>query len=221
MNEADTGYYPDTFIEPGLGAMTPKSWFGSGSWGHSLTPLSSGRTANWIILWGFIRIFRILRRSAVVLFAIWACLLSLLSCSPIGSKEPSACNQGFIKPDGQQSVTVFFGTNRLDMQENAAVPIFGVARATKVTYGKVAIDFPPDGERRIGAVDSLRVSGIERLSEDAFWAALSDAARAQRIRFGSSQDLVFVHGYNESFERTAIRAAQIVRWTPSAGQKPG
>ena len=58
-----------------------------------------------------------------------------------------------------------------------------------------------------GVDDRLKLTFIEALEETAYWAGMRDALSA--LPPGRSDILVFLHGYNVSFEEAALRAAQI------------
>jgi esterase/lipase superfamily enzyme len=58
-----------------------------------------------------------------------------------------------------------------------------------------------------GVDDRLRLTAIEVLSDALFWSGLQRAMAACPL--GERDIIVFVHGYNVSFEMAALRAAQI------------
>jgi esterase/lipase superfamily enzyme len=55
--------------------------------------------------------------------------------------------------------------------------------------------------------DRLSVLAMHSLSEDAYWRSLQKAL--QTLAVGAGDAVVFIHGYNVSFEEAAIRAAQL------------
>jgi len=155
---------------------------------------------------------RICRSTGFAAFPICSCLLVLLllSCSGVGPKDFPNCELSAVGSDGRPRITVFFSTNRLPAGQIATDPTFGVERANEITYGKAVVSLPSNDEREFGRIVGFRILTTELFQEDsAFADALRAAARAQQARFGTSQDLVFVHGYNESFERVVFRVAQM------------
>jgi esterase/lipase superfamily enzyme len=118
---------------------------------------------------------------------------------------------------------VWFGTNR---KPNANHSGFGVERHDRVTLGRVEVLVPE--AHRLGETgssiwqkllrldlrdDKLRIQRLERQMRDAFYAEIQAAVLAAREGDDesnrASQALVFLHGFNVSFEEAAIRAAQI------------
>ncbi|MGH7117087.1 MAG: alpha/beta hydrolase [Stellaceae bacterium] len=74
--------------------------------------------------------------------------------------------------------------------------------------------------------DRLRLLAVEEVQREAYWAALASWLGA--VDASERHALVFVHGYNVTFEAAALRAAQIgfdlsVRgqWRFSAGRRAG
>ena len=112
---------------------------------------------------------------------------------------------------------VWFGTNREPLGDG-----FGNKRAGKTTLG-VAEVYVPEAHR-LGEVgtswwtklrrldlrdDTLRVQQIRTLAETDFFKDVAAAVKAARNPDGPSQALVFIHGFNVSFEEAAVRAAQL------------
>lgn len=128
-------------------------------------------------------------------------------------------------PPDETLVRVFYGTDRVNVA-TAAAPRFSGARARRLSLGTVVVRIPR--HHQIGRIErpwSLGLLGltlieraedperhftilkIEGSDEAAFVEALSrtvSAARAYR-----KQALVFVHGFNVSFDAAAFRTAQI------------
>jgi esterase/lipase superfamily enzyme len=117
---------------------------------------------------------------------------------------------------------VWFGTNRKPKDRKDAACGFSGARARKTTLGSVDVWVPEAhrfGEtgtsfftrlwRRDLRDDHLRVRGILHKDAEVFWAELKTAMRDAAERGDAPDALVFIHGYNTSFEDAAIRAAQI------------
>ena len=114
---------------------------------------------------------------------------------------------------------VWFGTNR---KPNAAATGFTGQRHDRVTRGRVDVLVPE--AHRFGETgssfwqklrrwdlrdDTLRVQRVEQRERDAFLAEIHAAMQTVRESGESPHALVFLHGFNVTFEEAAIRAAQI------------
>ena len=114
---------------------------------------------------------------------------------------------------------VWFGTNR---KPNATATGFTGQRHDRVTRGRVDV-FVPEAHRfgETGSSfwqklrrwdlrdDTLRVQRVEQRERDAFLAEIHAAMQTVRESGESPHALVFLHGFNVTFEEAAIRAAQI------------
>ena len=114
---------------------------------------------------------------------------------------------------------VWFGTNR---KPNARGDGFTGERHDRVSLGRVEV-FVPEAHRfgEIGSSlmtrlwrfdlrdDRLRVQQVETREREAFFAEIQQAMQAARDGGDQPHALVFLHGFNVSFEEAAIRAAQI------------
>jgi esterase/lipase superfamily enzyme len=113
---------------------------------------------------------------------------------------------------------VWFGTNRKPLPGAG----FGPERAGKTTLGMAEVYVPE--AHRFGEVgtswwtklrrldlrdDTLRVQRIRTLGETDFFTEVSNAVKEARDPDGPPQALVFIHGFNVSFEEAAVRAAQL------------
>lgn len=114
---------------------------------------------------------------------------------------------------------VWFGTNRELAASGAS---FTNERHTATTLGRVLVHIPDAhraGEtggslwkrlRRLDLRDDrLRVHRIDPRDRSAFFAELNAAMQEVRDDGNLPHALLFLHGYNNSFEEAAIRAAQI------------
>ncbi len=116
-------------------------------------------------------------------------------------------------------VDVFFATDRKATGATAPAEIFGGVRGDgKLAYGRCRVSIP--GRHRIGRLEKpslwrfeLRqdpekhvvLLAVERQEHDRFFADL-----AARVRAGERREmLLFVHGFNVTFEDAARRTAQI------------
>lgn len=115
------------------------------------------------------------------------------------------------------SFDVWFGTNRVWQVDS-----FGAKRADHATLGRVSVWIPKG--HRFGEVgssllrklarwdlsdDRLVVDRITPLDRDTFWSGVGAHSDKVRKSVGQTHALIFIHGYNVSFESAAIRAAQI------------
>jgi esterase/lipase superfamily enzyme len=120
-------------------------------------------------------------------------------------------------PDEEKGVDypVWFATNR----KPAAGGGFGGERSNTVTRGRAVVHVPKAhrfGEtgsgfftRLVRGDDRLRVKEIAAQAMDVFYAGVREAIEVAREAGDEPQALVFLHGYNVSFQDAAIRAAQI------------
>lgn len=119
---------------------------------------------------------------------------------------------------GDRVQPVWFGTNRSPLPEGG----FGTARHGHTTLGRVLVHVPE--AHRFGSAgssfwqrlrrfdlrdDRLRVQAVEPRTSEAFYAELQAEMQAARDAGEAPQALVFLHGFNVSFEEAAIRAAQL------------
>ena len=113
---------------------------------------------------------------------------------------------------------VWYATNRKLNDPSNIEKGFSSERDTTVHYGKCEVAIPRS--HRFGSVgswfitrwrrlndDRLRIVGKQQLDTTAFWEELSQTLL--NWDEGERQGLIFLHGYNTSFEEAAIRAAQI------------
>ncbi|HEX6374895.1 MAG TPA: alpha/beta hydrolase, partial [Allosphingosinicella sp.] len=112
--------------------------------------------------------------------------------------------------------TVWYGTNRRPIDPADPSRGYSGRRDRMVHYGTCRV-FIPDSHK-IGSIgsgwwkrlisrkdDRLKLRSIDELATSQFWEQLSARIRKSRKRTG----IVFIHGYNVSFEEAALRAAQI------------
>ena len=116
---------------------------------------------------------------------------------------------------------VWFGTNR---KPNARGDGFTGERHDCVSLGRVEV-FVPEAHRfgEIGSSfmtrlwrfdprdDRLRVQQVETREREAFFAEIQQAMQAARDGGDQPHALVFLHGFNVSFEEAAIRGADWLR----------
>ncbi len=126
----------------------------------------------------------------------------------VGEKEP-----GWIYP-------VFFGTNRTPLGTHPKITGFGSARARFVSYGRYDVWIP--ATHRFGETgtpwwrrwlrlqfddDHLRVHKRSFFGQTEFWCVLR--SEMEKATDEQPHALVYLHGYNVTFQDAAIRAAQM------------
>lgn len=131
--------------------------------------------------------------------------------APQAPPPPSAA-----APSPGDVVTLWYGTNRAPSQPFEPAKPYTVERGSRLSFGTADVWVPSN--RRRGSLGSLwggwmgsdapvRFLAAQALEEDRFWQRLVADLRSQ------SQDgkvvLVFIHGYNNSFEDAAVRTAQL------------
>lgn len=124
--------------------------------------------------------------------------------------ERGGASQGEVYP-------VWFGTNRQREGEG-----FGCTRSMQTTLGRALVYVPE--AHRFGETgnafwrrllrfdlrdDRLRLQATETRERGAFFDELNATMRAAREAGETPHALVFLHGYNVSFEEAAIRSAQL------------
>ncbi len=117
----------------------------------------------------------------------------------------------------QRIYDVWFGTNRAPVMENGVLKGFSGQTTDDVTLGrcgviiprthKIGVGKPPWWRRVVFGERPLSVQSVASLESGAFWADV----RARLVHDGAEADdaIVFLHGYNVSFEDAAVCAAQI------------
>lgn len=110
---------------------------------------------------------------------------------------------------------VWFGTDRLLVERKGVLTGFSGHRANTVTYGHCDVTIPkthrvgltgsPWWRRILHGDDRLRVAGLNAMERDRFW----EDVRRQLADKDPRDAIVFIHGYNVSFEEAALQTAQI------------
>lgn len=120
---------------------------------------------------------------------------------------------------GPRSYRVWFGTNRALIDEEDHSKGFGIERGKTVSYGYCDVSVPKNhttgsiGESwwkrwpRFKADNKLKVRARNVLKGEEYWRCLRDLY----ANLGSDENnlLIFIHGYNVTFDDAAIRAAQL------------
>ena len=113
---------------------------------------------------------------------------------------------------------VWFGTNRMSIHSDVFGEVFSSRRADHTRYGHCDVHVP--ASHSIGSIgssvlrrlikrtdDRLTLRRIAQTEAGEVWRGLK--AQLESVESGKRHAVVFIHGYNVSFEDAAIRAAQI------------
>ncbi|MGC2778699.1 MAG: alpha/beta hydrolase [Bradyrhizobium sp.] len=114
--------------------------------------------------------------------------------------------------------TVWFGTSRQPNDASDYRKGFSGKRDTQIHFGFCNVFVPEShligstGSRwwkRLlkGVDDRLKLTNIKGLKESKFWEGVK--SELQRLRISDREAVIFIHGYNVSFEDAALRAAQL------------
>ena len=123
---------------------------------------------------------------------------------------------GEVEPPKVNEYRVWYGTNR--RAADAGTQVFENRRGDTISYGYCDVYIPKS--HKIGSIgssllkrlvtftdDRLKLLCTRPVSKDGFWALVrAQIATAQASR---RHAVVFIHGYNVTFEQAALRAAQI------------
>ena len=114
--------------------------------------------------------------------------------------------------------TVWFGTDRRRIDRNGSCVGFSAERSSTIHYGWCRVAIPES--HRIGSTgspwwrrlltltdDRLKLLGVVQLPETEYWAQIATLLRRGPVL--EREAVVFLHGYNVSFEQAALRAAQM------------
>ena len=123
-----------------------------------------------------------------------------------------------LRRDAIREVSIFFATNRNKI-DNASTIAFGGERAEDLTVGYANVWIPEQSAQpataphassnpdETTAMTRLVVKNITLMKEDALVQAIAPQLR-NSVRY-RGQALIFVHGFNVSFDNALCRAAQI------------
>jgi esterase/lipase superfamily enzyme len=131
--------------------------------------------------------------------------LNLAGCSTFPVADRTHCNLPLAN-NLQPVITVYYATNRM-LVENDGILSFSHGRSDNLRFGKAIVVLPADGARSVGSISGIRIERVTATTDRTnFTELLKSAQQSGRRR----DTLVYVHGYNNSFERSIIRAAQFV-----------
>jgi len=136
--------------------------------------------------------------------------------TPIVMNDPGAPSTSRPAPQANE-YRVWFGTNR-ELVGGDANPSFSGRRGKIVTYGHCDVYVPEShkiGELGSNFIDRLVNRTDDRLKlrrtcplqADSFWLLLR--SQLEEVPLDRRHAVVFIHGYNVSFDGAALRAAQI------------
>lgn len=113
---------------------------------------------------------------------------------------------------------VWYGTDRRPIHEKGVVTGYSNIRDSNIHYGFCNVFIPKS--HKIGSIgsslfkrlitltdDRLKIIQLAEIPKNTFWLAVESHLRAHDP--GTRSAIIFVHGYNVSFEEAALRAAQI------------
>lgn len=122
------------------------------------------------------------------------------------------------QPQDQAEYQVWYGTSRRPNDAGDSSKGYSGKRDSKIHYGSCTVYIPKS--HKIGSLgsswwkrlltltdDRLKLLRIQETDEDAFWRAV--AARLEAAALDDRDAVIFIHGYNVTFEDAALRAAQI------------
>ena len=125
-----------------------------------------------------------------------------------------------VKNEEGQTCTVFYGTNREPNDINDLSKGYGNDRANKLHLGSCTVNVPYDRKKgeltgtlwqKIKYFDAsygdVELQTLKAYEADDFWKTISTLLKT--LEPEEQQALVFIHGFNTSFEAAAIRATQI------------
>lgn len=138
-----------------------------------------------------------------------AIMLTLASCATSVPPAPS--------PPAAFTIPIFYATNRNDTGAATLIERFG-AEPSALSYGRVEIGIPAD--HRIGTIETTSSWNIVASDADESDfaigpvtslapSALLTALDAEVAKTGYAPILVFIHGFNNGFEGTLRRTAQL------------
>lgn len=119
-------------------------------------------------------------------------------------------------PQSDAEVRVWYATTRRPLDPGNPSAGYGAERDECVHYGQCRVFVPrwhltgslgsPWWKRLLTMTDDrLRLLAIERVAEQAFWTGVSEHLAGCALE--DRDALVFIHGFNVSFEQAALRAA--------------
>jgi esterase/lipase superfamily enzyme len=136
----------------------------------------------------------------------------------VARSRSQGAKEALRNPYDNAHYTGWFGTNRKPNDSESLQLGFSKSRDTKSTMAIAESSFPSPirsvrpvrrgGNDCGGGIDDrLKLIEIKRMVADDYWSAIS--SRLAKLETSERDAVIFVHGYNVSFENAAVRAAQI------------
>jgi esterase/lipase superfamily enzyme len=133
-------------------------------------------------------------------------------------KPPAPLSKPTEQTRKDLNYTLWYGTNRQPNDPQDIAKGFSGNRDKRVHHGVCKIYVPESHKigstgsawwKRLitGVDDRLKLTRIEELPSAKFWQGIS--SQLKELRVGDRDAIIFVHGYNVSFEDAALRAAQL------------
>lgn len=155
-----------------------------------------------------------MRRSLILAMTLVAATL-LAGCAS-RPKNVLLPDQALAAPHGVAKVSMLVATTR-SARNAAPGQLFTGERGGRLSFADITISVPPDASRKIGDIQWPKklpanpATDFVTVSADVLDQKQAIAAFDKRIkRTGERRVMVFVHGYNTSFEEAVYRFAQIV-----------
>jgi esterase/lipase superfamily enzyme len=132
-----------------------------------------------------------------------------------GTNDPVDLMNKYQPFDGGEAV-VWFATDRAPLYNKSKIVGFDKTRSHSLSYGACIVKVPKS--HKIGSTgspwwlrwfddDRLHISSIFNLTVPSFWSGFSQSMRSDLSE--NKIAVLYVHGYNNTFESSIIRAAQI------------
>ena len=131
---------------------------------------------------------------------------------------PSWFRRSPTAPSLGNRINVWYATNRKPVPSMDPIQGYSSERDTSTHYGTCRVFIPKS--HRIGSTgspwymrwlrrtdDRLRLEETQRLASDAYWEAMRASLAGSPMT--ERNGVVFIHGYNVSFDQAALRSAQI------------
>jgi esterase/lipase superfamily enzyme len=141
-----------------------------------------------------------------------------IELSSVPTKKPPPSTKTKEQTRKDLNYTLWYGTNRQPNDPQDIAEGFSGKRDKRVHHGVCKIHVPESHKmgstgstwwKRLitGVDDRLKLTSIEELTSAKFWKGVS--SQLKDVRVGDRDAVIFVHGYNVSFEDAALRAAQL------------
>jgi esterase/lipase superfamily enzyme len=134
-------------------------------------------------------------------------------------RDISGVPAGLPSKDRAEEYTVWYGTNRTHKDPSDPSKGYLARRDTVVHYGSCRV-FIPESHiiggpirssllkrlKRLWTGDRWRLRSVQELAANSYWSSL--AKHLDMVDPSERYAVIFIHGYNVTFEQAALRAAQ-------------